>query len=297
MSAPSAGQSNVTCQHPVGHHHGTRVCYVFDKCRCDECTIANRLAARDHYRQKAREAWDPDSSKYVDTSRVRSHIEAIQHAGLGYKQIAARAGLHPSHIYPILWGRPDRNGGQPRTRVTRAVASKILAVEIPEPAGLEDGARIDATLARDRLRSLVRLGWSIPRIAEDVGCDRQLVDALVLGRRRTVKVQNARAIAATFFTLRDQEPRPDDWRAKIAVSRSRNRGKRAGWPQPSGVVAGPKSQDGRGADLDEFLFLVRGGEASERAALRLGVTLEAIERQARRKGRVDVLSWIVRAKP
>ncbi|MDF2848994.1 MAG: hypothetical protein K0R97_2976 [Oerskovia sp.] len=43
-----------------------------------------------------------------------------------------------------------------------------------------------------------------------------------------------------------------------------------------------------GVDLDEFLWLVNGGEHPVRAARRLGVSLEAVDRRARRARRSDV---------
>ena len=133
------------CLHNGIHTHGTYVAYVWDKCRCLPCAAAcstynDDLAHRKAYGQ----------APYVDARPAADHLRALSAAGIGYKRVAAIAGLNPSHLYPLLWGRPDRNGGAPRTKARRATVEAILAVPMPGLDQLGDGVKVDSTGTRRR---------------------------------------------------------------------------------------------------------------------------------------------------
>lgn len=85
------------------HQHGTYAAYTIDRCRCRPCTDAR---AR-YERQRTLERMDGKTA-YVDTAPAVAHIRRLQAAGLGWKRVAHLAGITPSVVYPLLYGRPDR---------------------------------------------------------------------------------------------------------------------------------------------------------------------------------------------
>src|SRR5690625_3165045 len=111
------------CTHATHHPHGSNARATLDGCKCDPCRDAAYKATK---RWRARVATQGHVN--VDTAPAVAHIKKLQAAGLGYKRIAELAGLNPSHIYPLLWGRPDRRDGKPRTRARKTTVNAILAV-------------------------------------------------------------------------------------------------------------------------------------------------------------------------
>lgn len=62
------------CLHKVAdHQHGTRACYVLDRCRCDPCSTANAVAESERERQKAYGRYH----KYVSAEHVRAHLAEL----------------------------------------------------------------------------------------------------------------------------------------------------------------------------------------------------------------------------
>lgn len=72
---------------------------------------------------------------WVDAAPVRAHIHALHAVGLGYRRIAALAGVDRSQICNISVGRraQDRTYEGPARFCHPATAAAILAVPIPEP--------------------------------------------------------------------------------------------------------------------------------------------------------------------
>ncbi len=89
--------------------HGTRACYVVDKCRCAPCTEANRA-----YVAHAKQAVAPP---YVDAKRARHHITTLMAAGFGLKAQAKAAGVSATALSKIVYGDPRR--GQALTKRIR----------------------------------------------------------------------------------------------------------------------------------------------------------------------------------
>jgi len=313
------------CHHArANHQHGTYACYTLDACRCVPCAVAcsQYEATRVRDRAYGREA-------FVDARPAAAHLRALMAAGLGWKRVAQLADLPTSSVYVLLYGRPDRNAGKPRTQARKATVDKLLAVPIPTLDDLADGANTDPTGTRRRVRALVAHGWSLTALADRTGIDHQILRGAVNGSRRYVLAGSARAIRAAYDEL---------WNAAVPDSpgktRALARALREGWPPPAAwdddaiddpdALPAPGWRDGecsepgcpetdrwasgmcrahyfqhrRGtsptgaADLDEFLHLVRNGEDLERAAQRVGVKVGAIEMRARREGRTDVLDTV-----
>lgn len=280
------------------HQHGTYVAYTIDRCRCEPCTSAAARYERERELRILR-----GKAAYVDAAPARAHIKKLQAAGLGWKRIAALAGLAESNVYPLLYGRPDRNGGQPRTKARASTINAILTVPLPSIDQLGARVPIDATGTRRRLQALQRLGWSLTQVADRAGLtDRQPLDRAM--RDDTTSAGTARAVRDVYDQLWDQQPPKATTRgAASAAARVRNKAARLGWHPPlawddesiDSPDAEPHAEDGarrRGVDLDEYLWLLDSGEVPDQAAKRLGVTLDAITNRARRTDRHDVLAAI-----
>ena len=87
------------CLHKrADHQHGTRAAYVLDRCRCFPCSTANAQAETHRERQKAYGRYD----KYVDAQPVRDHVRALMAQGMGWKRVAAAAGVSGSSMWKLM---------------------------------------------------------------------------------------------------------------------------------------------------------------------------------------------------
>lgn len=294
---------NEACTHPkVTHRHGTYTCYVTCGCRCDECRPVAVAYRREEVRLKSyrKYATDDRYEPYVDASPARAHVQVLAAAGLGHKRIAALAGVAASAVGALLWETPSRGRGR-RQQVRRETAAKLLAVPVPAIEELAAGRKVDPIPTRNRVQALGRLGYSVGAIAREAGLDRQTIDHVLRGAPSTT-VRTHNAVREVFRRLWSKPCDPDEWRAKIAASRTRRRADEEGWPSPLDLDDDGFLEDldddthTRGADLDEWKHLVLAGENPARAASRCGVKVDTIEAQARRVGRTDVLQLISRTK-
>lgn len=230
------------CLHKVANHqHGTRACYVLDKCRCIPCSKAVAKAERDRSRLKAYGRYD----KYVDAGPVREHLQMLGAYGIGLKQVARITGLSTGSLSKIMWGVYERREGPsvgrygkgelvrgPSKRVIRKNAAKILAVEaIPENLG-PGQVDPDRTLtARLHLRALVALGWSQQQLGNRLGVGRSNMAPIVLGDRVMTRGMVDR-IEALYAEISMTPPRADDQRSRISVNRSKRYAAAHGWQPP-----------------------------------------------------------------
>lgn len=284
------------CHHKYARHqHGTRAAYVLDRCRCEPCTATATKA------EKLRTLRNQPA--YVSTAPAVAHIRRLQAAGLGWKRIAYLAGLAESNVYPLLYGRPDRDGGKPRTKARASTINAILTVPLPGLDQLGTRVPVDSTGTRRRLQALATLGWSLTQIADRAGLtDRQPLDKAM--HDDVTGAATAKAVRDVYDQLWDQQPPKATTRgAASAAARVRNKAARLGWHPPlawddesiDSPDAEPHAEDGarrRGVDLDEYLWLLDSGEVPDRAAKRLGVRLDTIQTAARRTDRHDVLAAI-----
>ena len=186
--------------------------YMADKCRCDACREANRVYAEHLAHARVLEQWHPESTRFVDAEPVRAHIRALQHAGCGWKRAARLAGVSPSTMSRLLYGK--------RQRTRRVLADKILGVKDPALAG---HALVDATGTRRRLQALVAQGWSQTELARRLGFSRHNMPPLIHGHQPMVTVDRATAVHALWRELWTRNPPPGD------ADRNRRRAARLGW--------------------------------------------------------------------
>lgn len=226
---------NTACPHPrAEHRHGTYACYTLDKCRCKECSKAAVAYRGWETRRRAYARANPNEERYqpyVDAAPVVAHLDALQAAGLSYKEVARRAGVAASSLSAMLWATPSR-GRRRRTRVSRKTRYKVLAVPIPTPEQLLDGRRITAVPTTNRLRALQSIGYSLLELARRAGIDHQRLRRAAAHPELTTTVRTHKAVAALFAELWATPNEPVEWRSKIAASRARNVAHDAGYPMP-----------------------------------------------------------------
>lgn len=204
--------------------HGTLVGYKIHHCRCAECTRAQRDYNRNRHRQIAYGRWET----YIDSGPVRAHVESLQASGLGWKRIAALAGLSSSTVWKLLYGDP-RRGSAPSKRVRPETAAKLFAVSSSLDV-LGGAATVDATGTQRRIQALVAIGWSQQRLAERIGMLRGNFGKTM--RSSGVQARTARAVKALYEELWDCPPPEVEWRDKISANRSRGYAAEHGWVPP-----------------------------------------------------------------
>lgn len=215
------------CLHKVAdHQHGTYACYTLDGCRCEPCAAAVREYEQNRKRQQAYGRWD----NLVDAEPARDHVRRLMAAGMGLKRIAAAADVSTGVMWKLLYGKPPRPGRErtPSKRVTKAVALRLLAVEID----LADGAYVPNTDTARRLQALVACGWSMSKLGLRLGIQPGNFNVVVTGRRPQVSVATAKAVHALYLELAGQAPPEATHRDKIAASRARNLAAQRGWTPP-----------------------------------------------------------------
>lgn len=222
------------CLHKFANHqHGTRACYVLDRCRCEPCSKANSAAETGRERQKAYGRYH----KYVNAEHVRAHLRELGDYGIGLRQVARLSGVSTDTLSKIT----RRDGS--RTRMLRSTAEKIYDVEaIPANLGAGQKDHERTPLARTHLRALVALGWSQSKLATRLG---MLPTNLgpVIGtstsggpRRaeglRTLSRGTVDKIEALFDELCMTPPPETNQRERIAASRARRYAADHGWLPP-----------------------------------------------------------------
>ncbi|MCW2496332.1 helix-turn-helix transcriptional regulator [Jatrophihabitans sp.] len=220
------------CLHKVAQHeHGTRACYVLDRCRCWPCANVNAATERRRIRDTAYGRWQP----YVDAEPARQHVRALMDAGVGLKRIAKVSGIGHGTLWKLMYGKRRANGVQkPTARVRWETAVRLMVVPLPEntvAATLAPGAVVEPTGTYRRLQALVAIGWSQSKLARQLGFTPANFTAIVHGRRR-VTTKTARRVVELYNALWSTAPAEKHHRDKIAASRSRNYAAHLGWLPP-----------------------------------------------------------------
>lgn len=164
--------------------HGSRVRYVAG-CRCVPCRAANSRYQSSRLLAIAR----GDGNRIVDAAPALARIRELSRRGMGYRQVAAAAGVPTSTVSAIRGGR--------KRRIREATARRILAV----PCRRAPGALIPAGPSWKLLDKLVADGYPRIRLAFWLGQTRS--NGLQLSRR-FVCMRTARMIRALYDCLEAQ---------------------------------------------------------------------------------------------
>lgn len=218
------------CPHKKPHTHGERATFKICGCRCTPCSKANTAYTKKWERARL---YGRPTTTWVDAAPVRAHVEQLQAAGLGWRTISTRAGVSPSVVNALLFGRKREHGRDaPAKRINPAAAEKLLAVPIPTALDLADAAVVDGTGTMRRLQALACLGWSIKRLAARTTVDHQALRGALHGGQ--VLARTARAVVDLYEQLWDSPPVPDpgNWRDSGGINRTVNAARAAGWAPP-----------------------------------------------------------------
>ncbi|PFG16299.1 hypothetical protein ATK74_0833 [Propionicimonas paludicola] len=295
MSAetPRTYADPVDCQHGGRHQHGTRSAYVFDRCRCEACTIVNREGMRIRSRQKALARWNPELDPFIPGDVVRAHLRGLMDAGMGWKRIAAAAGVATSTVYPILYGKnvdqPDHPEYRPpRKQVRRNVAEKLLAVTLD----LADGAMVDGTGTRRRLQALVTVGWSQSRLASELGWTVANFGHLIHGTGLVTKGTAAR-VRDLYDRCWSAPPTATTRQERGGITRARKVARQHGWMPPMAwdddTIDDPAARPNVGvpavttnARIEDVRELLELGEHPDMIAARIGMKASSLHELLRR---------------
>lgn len=214
---------------PPDHRHGeVGTCYVHHQCRCDDCVTSQ---TKRNYRRLQLKAYGRYDTGLVDADPVREHLIMLGEFGLGYKRVAAIAGLGITPVRNVIWGRqdPGPRKGEMQKRIKRETAEAILSVK-PDLTLLAGGARIPARGTHRRLQALVARGWSQSKLADRLGMERGNFGRMMSCDHVTADVH--RRAERLFDEFWDQMPPNEEWRDKIAYTRTLAYAKQRRWLPP-----------------------------------------------------------------
>lgn len=188
--------------------HGTRSRYV-SGCRCDECRRANREYERRRTMMKvAVECGAP--SPMVDAEPVRRRIDDLLAGGYSRREICRITGLSRSALHSITTAH--HRSGKPVKMVRRETKDAIFAIR--GRRSLSGHQVVSARWMAGQVERYLSLGMSVAGLSRVTGIDRQVLDALVHGRRRSVNASTLQAFVkakpALDSMLADHERR-DGW--------------------------------------------------------------------------------------
>lgn len=181
--SPAVKCARLTCSRKAGH--GGR----------------NRGLCEQHYRLT--------DKGYVDVTRARTHLLALNQAGFSWCHIAKLAGLTEQGVYGIRDGK----------RCHRSTEAKILA--IPTPTPLSGSGRINAVGSQRRIRALQALGWTQRNLEDRLGLHPRRLSIVLV--RPKVYTPMARMISQVYDEL-SMTPGPS--------SRTKALARNKGWHPP-----------------------------------------------------------------
>lgn len=142
--------------------HGTRLRYI-SGCKCVPCRAANSR----YETARARARFYGDRRGLVSAKRVRTHIEKLSAAGVGYKHVAKVAGMSPTTLWSYKTGK--------RTKLRAHHAKRILAVKAGQVAA---GSRVASGPTLERLHWLREEGFTNAEVARRLGLKRPALQFL-----------------------------------------------------------------------------------------------------------------------
>ena len=253
------------------HEPGTAACRTRHGCPCSPCrTAANRA-------RKRRRA----TSDMVPVDVVRRHVEHLLSQGNTINGIGVAAGLSPRHLPYIM--------REART-VHRGTARAILAV------GASDW--VDASGTARRIQALCCLGWSIDRLARELGHSSRSLWRWIEGAR--IRSDRAEGVKALYERLWDK-PAPRLWERDGGPVQAMRYAQKRGWAPPMAWDDGygPHGIDNPAATPSQWIEATRYGKtrdliedieagASLDSLIRAGRKPKSVERLLDRAGRRDL---------
>lgn len=186
---------------PEHKHDDSTYCFNHHGCRCTACHTHYNETVRERRKLQAYGRFDDG---LVDAGPVREHLEFLHRHGLGFRRVAELADVSATVLRALRFGwQSGPQKGQLPKRVKRETAERVLAVEMTFDA-LADHALVSSSGAIRRLQALVARGWSIAKLARELGM--QQTNLCQLMRRQSVAMRTHRIIAELFDDIWDSTP-------------------------------------------------------------------------------------------
>lgn len=167
--------------------HGDRLKYM-SGCRCVPCRAANSNYETMRAAARRRGEWNG----IVDATSARRHLRKLSKRGIGRDTVSDLTGIANSSIDKI------RTGSQKNLRAMNEKA--ILAIGLDDI--LNDAQIVDAAKTWERIRWMLREGFTKTEIARRLGCKTR---ALQLGRKQ-ITARNAMRVERLYNMLRAGDP-------------------------------------------------------------------------------------------
>ncbi|TFD27483.1 hypothetical protein [Cryobacterium cryoconiti] len=265
-----------TC--PPDHKHDQKTtCYIVHKCRCTPCRALN--VGRENARRRLK-AYGRYDNGLVAAGPARAHLTMLRDYGMGYKTIAAAAGVGITATRTLLYGREDyKDGvqgprhGEVKKQILRETAARILAVK-PELKWLGDRIPVDGLGTTRRLQALVAIGWSQSKLEVLLGTGTTSMGRTITSDR--VWASTARAVVDLYDELWNTPPAHTAPRDRVSFQRALRYARERRWLPPMGWddidldVAPPVPEPVEGIDVNAVALAVHGDH----------VRLSALERRA-----------------
>lgn len=232
--------------------------------------------------QERRRAGGPPAR--VDADRARQHLQALRDLGYSASVLAALAHVDPGTVRNLLLD-PETHPRAARL-IGRDLEQQVLDAEFDLDL-LPETSHVPAEPTRRRFRALAAIGWSLAELAEQVGVTEAAVSKTA--HASAIQAGVARRYRDLYAQL-ENTPGPSD--------RARHEAQKRGWAPPAAweniddLTERPDTARPAGGQhiyLEDLQDCASWGLDIAQAAVRLGVTKDAIEACARRARRRDVL--------
>ena len=139
-------------------------------------------------------SYDPEQEGvWVDATPFRAHLALLLATGLTEPVIARLAGVSLRSVDHLAHGRR----GRPVRRVCGDTGRRLLRITTSEAKAIRFRP-VPARPSRYRLRSMVAAGWTVQRLADDIGVSIRDVEQVLDQRAATCPQLAALKIAAAY---------------------------------------------------------------------------------------------------
>ena len=169
--------------------HGTRAKYTIESCRCEPCTIANRVYARNLAREHAARAYGLDvEPRLIDPTPSRERLLLLRRNGIGLRTVEKLTGLdREGTLQQIISGETKR--------VRPDTYDLIMSITYDDRPG---GTLIPAGPTWQLLNKLIKAGHTRTAIATAIAgkptCSLQI-------QRKRVRLDTARKVEQAYREL------------------------------------------------------------------------------------------------
>ncbi len=156
-SAPSDALPVCDCLTAL-HEHGTRGMYGWHHCTCAPCR-----AAESSYQARRRGA----GIDWADAGPARDRLALLLESGLTIDAIADMCAVHASQLHALRNGRR----GKPMSRIRATTLNALNAIRAKDVAAYElpAASKVSGDAARQKIRALHCLGWSVDALHAESG--------------------------------------------------------------------------------------------------------------------------------